>query len=161
MADRKSRMSLPDVQAAAKRIRTEAERLLGRIQRDTQALVTRSRREAVSALVEDVRKFQADVRQRTEQALRDLDAGRARIAATLEQQINGLVETVARRMNVASREETVHLRKRVTELERRIDKLGTAPIAPSREEVAALRQRIATLEERLGPRGSEGVGGSL
>ena len=66
MADNPSRLSVPDVRAAIKRVQTEGERLVGRLRHDTEALVARSHRQ-VSELLRTTRGVQADVRDRAAQ----------------------------------------------------------------------------------------------
>ena len=149
MADNPSRLSLPDVRAAVKRVQTEGERLVGRLLRDTEALVARSRRQVVSELVRTTRRVQADVRERAERVLHELDTRRAQISATLENQVGGLVETFTRRLNYASRAEVQDLQKRFAGLEQRVDSLAKVRNVPTRDEVADLRRRIAELAARL------------
>src|SRR5881397_2958833 len=143
MADSPSRLSLPDVRAAVKRVRTEGERLLSHLRRDTEALVARSRRQAVSDLLGTTRRLQADFRQRTERALRDLDGRRVQIVATVEKQLGSLAETLTGRLKVASREEVGDLQKRLAGLEQRVGAFATVRSTPTRDEVADLRKRIA------------------
>jgi hypothetical protein len=124
MADAKARISFRDVRASMKRMQSEGERLVTRIRKDAQALAARSRRETVSSLLGDARKFQNELRDRAERAIKDLEARRGRILASLEEQATRLVERVVKRLNVASQEELLDLRKRVAEVERRIDTLA-------------------------------------
>ena len=94
-------------------------------------------------------RVQADIRQRAERALRDLDGRRAQLLATLEKQAGGLVETLIKRLNVASQEEIADIEKRLAGVERRVGAIATIPNVPTRDEVAELRKRIAELELRL------------
>ena len=149
MADSSSRLSLRSAQAAVKRLRAEGERHLSRLRRDTDALFARSRRQAVAELLGTTQRQQADFRHRAERALRDLDARRTQILATVEKQVGSLTETLIRRLHVASREEVGDLQKRLAGLEQRVGALATVRSVPTRDEVAALRQRIAELELRL------------
>src|SRR3989441_5770292 len=149
MADNPSRLSLPDVRAAVKRVQTEGERLVGRLRRDTEALVARNRRQVVSELLRTTRRVQADVRGRAERVLHDLDTRRAQISAALENQVGGLVETFSRRLNFASRAEVQDLGKRLAGLEKRVERLAMGRNVPTRDEGADLRRRIAELADRL------------
>jgi polyhydroxyalkanoate synthesis regulator phasin len=121
MADAKARLSLKEVRASVQRMQAEGERLVGRIRRDASALANRSRREAVAALLNDARKFQADLRKRAERAIHDMEARRTRILGSLEEQVGALVERVVKGLNVASADDVSQLRKRIGDLERRID----------------------------------------
>jgi len=148
MADNPSRLSVPDVRAAVKRVQTEGERLVGRLRRDTEGLVARSHRQ-VSELLRTTRRVQADVRDRAERVLHELERRRAQISATLENQAGGLVETVSRRLNFASGAGVKDLQKRLAGLEQRVGRLASVRNVPTPEEVADLRKRIAELELRL------------
>ncbi len=75
-------------------------------------------------MLSDARKLQTDLRKRAEKALEELEARRARILATLEESVSAAVETVVKTLNVATQNELADLRKRVTELERRLDALS-------------------------------------
>src|SRR2546422_5593487 len=148
MADNPSRLSVPDVRAAIKRVQTEGERLVGRLRRDTEGLVARSRRQVVSELLRTSRRVQADVRDRAERVLHDLDTRRAQISAALENQVGGFVETFSRRLNFASRAEVQDQGKRLAGLEQRVDRPAKVRNVPTRDEVVDLRRRIAELELR-------------
>ncbi len=124
MAESKARITLKDVRASVKRMQTEGEKLVTRLRRDARAFATRSRRETVSSLLSDARRLQADLRKRAERAIEELDAQRARFLTTLEGRVTGVVETVVKTLNVATHRELENLRKRVADLERRLDALS-------------------------------------
>jgi polyhydroxyalkanoate synthesis regulator phasin len=124
MAESKARLSLKDVRASVKRMQTEGERLVTRLRRDARAFATRSRRETVSNLLSDARKLQVDLRKRAERAIEELEATRTRILATLEDRVSTVVEAFVKTLNVATRRELADLRKRVAEIERRLDALS-------------------------------------
>jgi polyhydroxyalkanoate synthesis regulator phasin len=122
MAESRARISLNDVRASMKRMQAEGERLVARVRRDARTLATRSRRETVSTLLNDARKLQGDLRKRAERAIQDLETRRTRILTSLEEQATALVERVVRGLNVATRDEVTELKRRIAELERRLDK---------------------------------------
>ena len=124
MAESKARITLKDVRASVKRMQTEGEKLVTRLRRDARAFAMRSRRETVSSLLSDARRLQTDLRKRAEKAIEELDAQRARFLATLEERVTGVVETVVKTLNVATHRELENLRKRVADLERRLDALS-------------------------------------
>jgi len=78
----------------------------------------------VSSLLSDARRLQADLRKRAERAIEELDAQRTRILATLEERVTSVVETMVKTLNVATHRELENLRKRVADLERRLDALS-------------------------------------
>src|SRR5262249_29549851 len=143
MADSPSRLSLPDVRAAVKRVQAESERLVGRLRRDTEALMARSRREGVSELLSTTRRVQADVRDRASRVRHDLRTRLSQIPATLEKQGDGLVETFGRRLNFAARVDVEALQNRLAGLEQRVASLVKVRNVPTRDEVADLRKRVA------------------
>jgi F0F1-type ATP synthase membrane subunit b/b' len=126
MADSKARLTLKDVRASVKRMQTEGEKLVTRLRRDARAFATRSRRDTVSGLLTDARRLQADLRARAEKAIEELDAQRTRILATLEERVSHMVESVVKTLNVATHRELENLRKRVADLERRLDAISRA-----------------------------------
>ena len=79
MADAKARLSLKELRASVKRMQNEGEKLVSRIRKDVRNLAARSRKETVSTLLSDARKLQGDLRKRAEQAVKDIEARRARI----------------------------------------------------------------------------------
>jgi uncharacterized protein YoxC len=87
-----------DVRASVKRIRKEGERLVGRVQRDTRALLTHGRTE----LLKDVRSLRQDFQGRAERALHTLEK---RVVKNLQGAVAGL-------------------EKRVAQLERRVKKVA-------------------------------------
>jgi polyhydroxyalkanoate synthesis regulator phasin len=78
----------------------------------------------VSSLLSDARKFQADLRKRAEKAIDELETRRTRILATLEERVTSVVEVVVKSLSVVTQNEFADLRKRVADLERRLDALS-------------------------------------
>src|SRR5947207_139809 len=62
MAESKARITLKDVPASVKRMQTEGEKLVTRLQRDARAFATRNRTETVSSLLSDAPRPQPDLR---------------------------------------------------------------------------------------------------
>lgn len=149
MAGSKTRLSLKEVRTGLKGIQTEGERLLSRIRRDPWTSVVRSSREAFWNFLANAREFQADLRQRAERVIRDLDTRRRHILPTLEEQASRLIDAIGSRLNVASRDELGNLHARVIELRERLDALANVTSTPSRDELADLHERIAALEQKL------------
>ena len=78
----------------------------------------------MNGLLSDARKLQVDLRKRAEKAMRDLEARRTRILATLEEQATRVVESVVKTLNVASADDLADLRKRLGDVERRLEALA-------------------------------------
>jgi polyhydroxyalkanoate synthesis regulator phasin len=78
----------------------------------------------VSTLLNDARRLQTDLRKRAEKAIQDLEKRRARVLATFEEQATRVVESVVKRLNVATHAEIVELRGRIADLERRIESVA-------------------------------------
>jgi hypothetical protein len=121
MAEATAGLSFKDVRASMKRMQSEGEKLVARLRRDARALSDRSRRDAVTSLLNDARRLRTDLRKRAEKAIRDLEARRARIVTTLEQQVTSIAESVVGRLNVATRDDVAELRRRIADVERRIE----------------------------------------
>lgn len=124
MAEAKSRLALKEVRASVKRMQTEGERLMNRIRHDAQALAQRGRKQTLNGFLTDARKLQDDLRKRAERMLKDLDERRAGIVASLDEQVTRLAEAVVKRLNVARQDDLAELRRRVDELERRLNGLS-------------------------------------
>ena len=123
MAEARAQISFKDVRASVKRMQNEGEKLVTRLRRDARALTSRSRKD-VNTLLGDVRRLQTDLRKRATAAIEELETRRARIVSTLEEQVTRIVERVAGGLNVASKDDVAELRKRMAELERRLDALA-------------------------------------
>ncbi len=107
-----ARLSLEDVRASVQRIQAEGERLVGRIRQDARTLVSQSPRSL------------DDVRKRATEAVRDLDAQRAKIRALVVDRLTELADRVVKVTRVASADQVSDLDRRVAELERRLESLS-------------------------------------
>ena len=124
MAAATARVSMDEVREQVKKMQNEGERLVARIRRDARGLLSPSRQEVINNLVADVRKLQADLRQRAETTLKDLDTRRAKLRATVEEQVTRVVETVVKRLNLASTDDLGNLRRRIDALEKQVNVLA-------------------------------------
>lgn len=122
MAEAKARLTLKDVRASVSRMQNEGERLVARLRRDARSFAGKSRRDAVTTLLNETRKLQSDFRVRAERAIKELESRRTRLLASLEEQVQTLAERVVKGLNVATSDEVNELRKRINELERRIER---------------------------------------
>ena len=112
MSDSSPRLSVKEVWASVGRLQSAGERWVSGLWGDGAGLLPRQPLE------------------RAERALRDLEAQRRQILATLEGQASRLLATVAKRLNAASRDELVTLTRRITTLEQRLDDLGRERFIP-------------------------------
>jgi len=86
--------------------------------------LARGSQRAVYDLVAHARRFPGDLRQRAEGVFRDLEARRSRLRVSVEEQAASVVATFVKRLGVASRDEIVDLRGRITKAQERVDTLG-------------------------------------
>ena len=100
------------------------ERLASALRRTARAWIVWSGRQGVAALSTMEARLPADLRQRGEQALRDLAAGRARVRTVLEAPARGFLASVADRLSLVSRQETLAIGERIAQAERRLDALA-------------------------------------
>ena len=121
---RTARISMKDVRASVRRVQSEGERIVGRLRRDAQSLISRTQRDGVSDLLADALKFEQTIRKRAEKAIEELEERRVRIMASFEEQAGRLVETVVKGLNLVTESEVRELRRRVAHLERRVDQIG-------------------------------------
>ncbi len=98
MAKTKGRGPLAELRVSVRRMQREGERLVGRIQRDTKALIKRSRAEVVN----DVHAVQREVRRRADRTVRDFEA------------------RVVKQFHAATASRVARLEQRIAELERRM-----------------------------------------
>jgi len=120
--------SLEEVQASVKRMQTEGERLVGRLRRDARRIVERNGRPAVESILKlaDVRRLRADARKRAEQAIEELESGRARLRAIAEKQLARLGALAIRQLGGVTQAQFAEVSRRLADVERRLDKLAKA-----------------------------------
>src|SRR2546422_11576156 len=99
-------LSLGDVRASVRRLRRRGKRLVGQLRHDARQLVERSGRPVVDQVLSlvDVGKLRVDVQERAERAVKDLNARRVRLLATLQGQLGRLTEPVVKELRTASRQ---------------------------------------------------------
>jgi hypothetical protein len=117
-------LSLDDVRASVRRLRRRGKRLVGQLRHDARQLIERSGRpmvDGVLALV-DVGKLRADVQERAERAVKDLNARRVRLMRVFQGRLEHLTEPVVKELRAASRQ-VEELRRRIGQLERRLETL--------------------------------------
>src|SRR5579871_1542070 len=110
-----SRLSLDEVRASVRRMQAEGERLVGRIRRDARTLVEQP----------NVRRLRQDVRQRAEQALKDLRRQRTRLADAAEQAFNRAAALVVRALRVPTAEQLAEVNRRLANIERRLEEISS------------------------------------
>lgn len=152
MADSTARLLLADVRTSMSGLQTAAANLVARAWEDARILAVRGRPPLVSRLLVDLRSVQADLRQRTEQALHDLDVQRRRLLSTLETRAASLVRAAAERLELALRGELLDLCARLAAVEQRLDAL--ARDGAPREPVAGAS--CPTPDDHLVGAGSQG-----
>ena len=119
-------LSLGDVRASVRRLRRRGKRLVGQLRHDARQLVERSSRPVVDQVLSlvDVGKLRVvDVQERAERAVKDLNARRVRLLATLQGQLERLTEPVVKELRTASRQ-VEELKRRVGQVERRLETLA-------------------------------------
>ena len=120
--------SLEEVQASVKRMQNEGERLVGRLRRDARRLVERNGRPTVESILKlaDVRRLRSDARKRAEQAIEELESGRARLRAIAEKQLARLGALAIRQLGGVTQAQFAEVSRRLADVERRLDKLAKA-----------------------------------
>jgi hypothetical protein len=116
MAESTSRLSLDEVRASVNRIRNEGERLVGRIRHDALALVDAGRHR-------DVRKLQKELRERAEEAAKDIRTQRTRLVGVVEELLARLADIITSTLKVVRQDELAAIGRRLAEIERRLEKL--------------------------------------
>jgi hypothetical protein len=90
---KKAPRALTEVRASVRRLTKDGEHMVGRLQRDAKALVSRSRNE----ILKDVRAVRSELRTRADRAVRDLERKVIRqFHAATEEQVRRLERRLAR-----------------------------------------------------------------
>jgi polyhydroxyalkanoate synthesis regulator phasin len=110
-----ARLSLDDVRASMKRVQTEGRKLVTQLRKDASALAKRRPLDLVD-----------DARKRASKTVRDLQARSERLQALVVDSLSGLAEQAVSRAGLARAKEVSDLKRRVHELERRIDRVTKA-----------------------------------
>ena len=110
-----ARLSLDDVRASVKRVQTEGRKLVTQLRKDASALAKRRPLDLVD-----------DARKRATKAVRDLRTQRERLQALVVESLSELAEQAVSRAGLARAKEVSELKRRVHELERRIERVTKA-----------------------------------
>lgn len=117
-------LSLNEVRASVRRLERRGRRLVGQLRHDARRLVKRSSRpmvDGVLALV-DVGKLRADVQERAERTVKELNARRVRLMRVFQRQLERLTEPAVKELRAAS-SQVEELKRRIGQLERRLETL--------------------------------------
>jgi len=117
------------VQVTLKRVQTEGERVVGRIRKDAGELLSKNRQKAVEDLLAQAQKLRGDFQKRAERAVKDLEERGQRIVAIIEKQAGKGVEPIIRGLNLPTRDELEKLKKRMAQLEKRLDEMSSSKAA--------------------------------
>src|SRR5262245_9795976 len=110
-----ARLSLDDVRTSVKRVQTEGRKLVTQLRKDATALVNRSPLDVL-----------ADVRKRATKAVKDIDAQRARVRTLVLERLAGIADEAVTRSGLAKAQDVTDLKRRVHELERRLERTKAA-----------------------------------
>jgi len=113
-----------EVRIAVEGVPTEGNPLFSRILQTVEAWVARGRLQTISGFLAEARAVRAELRERAERTIRDLDARRTRSLATLAEPVTRVMDTVMRRLDVTWADEVAALRGRIVELEQRLETLA-------------------------------------
>src|SRR5262245_31039899 len=113
MADsRVAGVSLNDVRASMKRAQTEGRKLVTRLRKDATSMVNRPPLDVLS-----------DARKRAGKAFEDLDVQQRRLRTFVAGRVTGLASQVVTRVGLASAHDVADLKRRLGELERRLERV--------------------------------------
>ena len=123
------RARLEQVQGTLKRVQAEGERVVGRIRKDAGELLSKNRQKAVQDILAQAQKLRTDLQKRAERAVKDLEERGQRIVAAIEKQAKDGVEPIVRGLNLPTRDELEKLKKRISQLEKRLDEIAGSKAA--------------------------------
>ncbi len=131
-------------QGNLKRLQRDVEAVLSRTRKQAGQLVSRDQKQALNRLVSQAQRLRADFEKRVKQASRTLESRTDRFATTLEKEarkrLGVILERLVRQLNLPSRAEVHRLAQRIRKLERRAarHRPPTAQVPPpSPSEMAA------------------------
>src|SRR5262245_36028010 len=108
-----ARLSLDDVRASVKRAQTEGRKLVTRLRKDATAMVNRPPLDVLS-----------DARKRANKAVEQIDAQQRRLRTIVIDRLTGLAGQAASRVGLASAQDVADLKRRLGDLERRLDRVS-------------------------------------
>ena len=107
-------LSLNDVRASVKRAQTEGRKIVTRLRKDATAMVNRRPLDVLS-----------DARKRAGKAVEELDVQQRRFRTFVVRSFTGLASEAASRVGLASAHDVADLKRRLGELERRLERVTT------------------------------------
>jgi hypothetical protein len=110
-----ARLSLDEVRASVKRVQTEGRKLVTRLRKDATALVNRRPLDVL-----------ADARKRATKAVQELEAQRQRVRTLVLDRLSSLTDQAVTRAGLAKAQDVSELKRRVHDLERRIERVTKA-----------------------------------
>jgi len=108
-----ARLSLDDVRASVKRAQTEGRKFVTRLRKDATAMVNRRPLDVLS-----------DARKRANKAVEQLDVQQRRLRTLVVDRIADLAGQAASRVGLASAQDVADLKRRLGDLERRLDRVS-------------------------------------
>ena len=115
---------LTRLQDNMKGLQSDAERLLRRTQKQATQLIGRDQRRAVERLIKQAQRLRTDLEKRAQRASKDVESRANRLLSTIEKEANRRFLPLIRRFDLPTREEFRTLSRRVTQLERRLQRPG-------------------------------------
>jgi len=110
-----AQLSLDEVRASVKRMQNEGRKFVTRLRKDATALVNRRPLDVL-----------ADARKRATKAVREFDAQRQRVRNLVIQRLTSLTDEAVARAGLAKAQDVSELKRRVHDLERRMERVKAA-----------------------------------
>ena len=110
-----ARLSLDEVRASVKRMQAEGRKLATRLRKDATTFVNRRPLDVL-----------ADARKRATKAVQELDAQRQRVGTLVIDRLTSLTDEAVSRVGLARAQDVSDLKRRVHDLERRIERVTKA-----------------------------------
>jgi poly(hydroxyalkanoate) granule-associated protein len=127
--DSSFRARLTRMQSTLRRVQSEGERMVGRIRKDAGDLIGKDRRKAVQELITQAQKIRGDIQKRAERAVKDLEERGQKILTAIEKQAEKSVEPIVRGLNLPTRDEVEKLKKKIAQIEKRIEEIASSKAA--------------------------------
>jgi len=118
---------LTRLQGNMKRLQRDTESLIGRARKQASTLISRDQKRAVDRLFNQAQRLRGDLEKRAQRASKDVESRAERFLSTLEKEAAKRLGPLLRRLDLPSRAEVHSLSRRIGQLERRMRPARKAP----------------------------------
>ncbi len=123
------------LQDSMNKLQRDTDALVKRTQKQATEFITRDQRRAVERLFKQAQRLRGDLEKRAQRASKDIESRAERFLSTLEKETAKRLSPILKRLDLPTREEVHDLSRRIGQLERRLN----PPPAPAARKTRAKR----------------------